>query len=279
MKYDGVGLRERSGTDMACRYPIILVHGLMVRHLRICRAFGKIGRVLEAEGHSVHIATHDGYGSIETNAEQLRDYISSVLEKTGAQKVHLIAHSKGGLDLKYMLKTYGMTERIASFTTLSTPHKGSVVASHIWKLPMWIKKIINFFINTFYRIIGDKHPNAMKACDQLRYSDDTNESLDYLDGIYCQSYSATMRRERDSFIMAIPHRIHKKYGNPDNDGMVSRESAKFGNYRGDMLDISISHGQMVDFASRKHQRQKIYDFYRTMCRELEQIEAVPKEAQ
>lgn len=258
---------------MACRYPIILVHGLMVRHMRICKAFGKISRVLSAEGHDVYVATHDGYGGIETNAEQLRDYIASVIEKTGAEKVHLIAHSKGGLDLKYMLKNHGLTEKIASFTTLSTPHKGSVVASHIWKLPKWIKKIINFFINTFYRILGDKHPNAMKACDQLRYSDDTDESLEYLDGIYCQSYSATMKRGRDSFIMAIPHKIHKKYGNPDNDGMVSHESAKFGNYRGEMLDISISHGQMVDFASRKHQKQKIYEFYKNLCRELEEKEA------
>lgn len=262
---------------MACKYPIILVHGLMVRHMKLFRAFGRIERVLDEEGHDVYVATHDGYGSIETNAEQLRDYISDVLEKTGAKKVHLIAHSKGGLDLKYMFKTYGLSDRVASFTTLSTPHKGSVVASHIWKLPLWIKKVINFFINTFYRILGDKHPNAMKACDQLRYSDIDSEMPEYLNGVYCQSYSATLKRSRDCFVMAIPHKIHKKYGNPDNDGMVSRESAKFGNYRGDMLDISISHGQMIDFASKKHQKSKIYEFYKNMCRELEDIENSTKE--
>ena len=71
--------------------------------------------------------------------------------------------------------------------------------------------------------------------------------------------------------MAIPRRIYKKYEDEDTDGMVSHESSKFGNYRGEILDISISHGQMVDFASRKHQREKLYGFYRNMCRELEEM--------
>ena len=257
---------------MACKYPIILVHGLMVRHLWFCPAFGKIPRALREDGHSVFVANHDGYGSIETNALQLYKYITKVIEKTDAERVHIIAHSKGGLDIKYMLKTYGLTEKIASFTTLSTPHKGSVVASHIWKLPMWIKKIIGFFINTFYRIMGDKHPNAMKACDQLRYSEAEEEMPEYLKGIYCQSYSSTMKRGRDSLVMAIPHKIHRQHENPPNDGMVSHESAKFGNYRTDMLDIPLSHCQMVDFASRRHQKPKIYEFYKNTCRELEELE-------
>ena len=137
---------------------------------------------------------------------------------------------------------------------------------------MWIKKIIAFFINTFYRILGDKHPDAIKACDQLRDSKEGDaEFFDLFDDIYCQSYSATLKRGRDCFVMAIPRRIYKKYEDEDTDGMVSHESSKFGNYRGEILDISISHGQMVDFASRKHQREKLYGFYRNMCRELEEM--------
>ena len=257
---------------MACKYPIILVHGLMVRHFKRFRAFGRIEGILAGEGHDVHVATHDGFGSIETNAEQLRAFVIDVLEKTGAEKVNLVAHSKGGLDLKYMIKHFDMADKIASFTTLSTPHKGSAVASHIWRLPMWIKKIIAFFINTFYKILGDKHPNAIKACDQLRTSKEEDAELfDPFDNIYCQSYSATLKRGRDCFIMAIPRRIYKKYEDTDTDGLVSHESSKFGNYRGEILDISISHGQMVDFASRKHQREKLYGFYKNMCRELEEM--------
>ena len=257
---------------MACKYPIILVHGLMVRHMKRFRAFGRIEGEISKDGHDVYVATHDGFGSIEGNAEQLRVFILDVLEKTGKEKVNLIAHSKGGLDLKYMIKHFDMADKVASFTTLSTPHKGSAVASHIWRLPMWIKKIIAFFINTFYKLLGDKHPDAIKACDQLRDSKEGDAELfDLFDDIYCQSYSATLKRGRDCFVMAIPRRIYKKYEDEDTDGMVSHESSKFGNYRGEILDISISHGQMVDFASRKHQKEKLYGFYRSMCRELEEM--------
>ena len=57
----------------------------------------------------------------------------------------------------------------------------------------------------------------------------------------------------------------------DNDGLVSRESAKFGNYRGECLDISVSHAQIVDFASRKKQREKIFYFYKKLCEELAEM--------
>ncbi|MBQ9069961.1 MAG: hypothetical protein IJY23_01260 [Clostridia bacterium] len=256
---------------VACKYPVILVHGLMIRHTKRFKSFGKIENVLDNEGHNVYVSTHDGFGSIENNAEQLKEYVLKVLDETGAEKVNLIGHSKGGLDSKYLITHLGMEDKIASLTTLSTPHKGSIIASSIWKLPLWLKKIIAFFINTFYRILGDKHPDAMRACDQLRSVDESEETLGFSEKVYCQSYSTTLERGRDCFLMALPHKIYKHFENVDNDGLVSRESAKFGNYRGECLDISVSHAQIVDFASRKSQKEKIYDFYKKLCRELEEM--------
>ena len=260
---------EAEGDDgMACKYPIILVHGLMIKHFKRFRAFGKIEHVLDAAGHNVYVATHDGFGSIENNAEQLKEYIENVLKETGAEKVNLIGHSKGGLDSKYLITHLGMEDKIASLTTLATPHRGSIIASRIWLLPNWIKKTIAFFINTFYRILGDKHPDAMKACDQLRRVDESEETLGFSEKVYCQSYSTTLERSRDCFIMAIPRKIYHHYENIENDGLVSKESAKFGNYRGECVDISISHAQIIDLGSRKSQKEHIYSFYRRLCDEL-----------
>ena len=256
---------------MACKYPVILVHGLTLRHSKFRRAFGRIETVLDAEGHDVHVATHDGFGAIETNAEQLREFILEVMKKTGAKKVNLIAHSKGGLDSKYLITNLGMEEKIASLTTLSTPHRGSAIASLLWKLPKWIKSVIAFFINTFYRILGDKHPDAMTACYQLRSTDAAEETICFSDKVYCQSFSTTLERSRDCFIMAIPRKIYLRCENTDNDGLVSRESAKFGNYRGECLDISVSHAQIVDFAMRKKQKDKVFDFYKKLCEELSEM--------
>ena len=58
---------------MATKYPIVLVHGLSTKQLRLLNAFGKIGNKLEKAGNAVFIADNDGFGRIETNAEQLRD--------------------------------------------------------------------------------------------------------------------------------------------------------------------------------------------------------------
>ena len=85
--------------------------------------------------------------------------------------------------------------------------------------------------------------------------------IDFADKVYCQSYSTSLKRGRDCFIMALPMKIYKHFENTDNDGLVSGESARFGNYRGECLDISISHVQIIDLFSRRSQKEKIYAFY------------------
>ncbi len=254
---------------MATKYPIILAHGIAAKQLRIMNAFGRIGKKLEEAGYDVYVADTDGFGRIETNAEQLKEYILGVLRETGADKVNIIAHSKGGLDAKYMITELGMEDSVASLTTLCTPHKGSIIASSVWKLPGFMKKTLAFFINTFYRVfLHDKQPDALGACEQLRKVDESEETLAFSEKVYCQSYSSSLKRGRDCFIMALPMQIYKHFENTDNDGLVSGESARFGNYRGECLDISISHVQIIDLFSRRSQKEKIYAFYTGLCSEL-----------
>ncbi len=253
------------------KYPIILVHGLGVRHTKRIKAFGKIEKILDDAGYIVYVADIDGFGSIETNADQLKEFVLNVCEKENAEKVNLIAHSKGGLDSKYMITHLDMEEKIASLTTLCTPHRGSMIASWIWELPRWIKKIIAFFLNSFFKALGDSHPNSMRACEQLRKSDESEDTLRFSYKVYCQSYSTTLKRGKDCFLLGIPMKLYKHFEKTDNDGLVTAESAKFGNYRGDCLDISVSHAQIIDFFARRTQKEKVYDFYRRLCSELAEM--------
>ncbi len=257
---------------MQTRYPIVLVHGLAAKQLRIIKAFGRIEKELIKDGYSVFVANTDGFGSIEHNAEQLRIFVNRVLVLTGAEKVNIIAHSKGGLDSKYMITKLGMEDSVASLTTLCTPHKGSIIASKIWNLPMPIKKIIGFSIDMFYCVfLGDKHPDSLRACQQLREVDESEETLQFSYKVYCQSYSAGIEKAHHCFIMALPMKIHHHFEQPNTDGLVSKESAQFGNYRGECLDIPVSHVQIIDFFSKKSQKEKIYDFYRRLCQELSEM--------
>ncbi len=254
---------------MSCTNPIILVHGIVLKDIKFFKAFGRIERILKEQGHMVYTAKTDGFGTIETNAIQLKAFIEQVLKKHSAEKVNIIAHSKGGLDAKYMIQELNMHQKVASLTTLCTPHKGSQIASKILKLPKPIIKITAFWINLIYRIFGDKKPNAYQVCKELQSK--PVDTLLLSNDIYCQSYSTTLRRSRDDFIMGIPLIFSKHWEKEPSDGLVSNQSSCFGNYKGDCLEESISHSEIVDFMVNKRKKEKIYQFYISLCLELENM--------
>ena len=259
---------------MATKYPLVFVHGVMLKDIWRIKAFGKIEGILKKQGYSVFTSDHDGFGSIENNAEQIKAYIEKTLAATGAERVNIVAHSKGGLDTLYMIDRLGMGDKIASVTFLSTPHRGSSVAVMLYDLPRIIRGPVVFFINFWYRIFGDKKPDALTVCRQLRASKEDIVKLENLaahDGIYMQSFSTTLKRGRDDFVMGIPLMISKHYENIPGDGMVSVESSKYGEYRGDCTDISVSHSEIVGFMVKRKKKDKIYGFYISLAEELGQM--------
>ncbi|OEE67051.1 hypothetical protein A1OO_14915 [Enterovibrio norvegicus FF-33] len=66
-------------------------------------------------------------GTTATNAGILNRKIQTFLDELKADKVHIIAHSKGGLDTQN-LKALSPNFEIKSLSTFSTPHLGSVAA-------------------------------------------------------------------------------------------------------------------------------------------------------
>lgn len=256
---------------MQTKYPILLVHGIAVRDGRIFKTFGRIGKILRNEGYVVYTAKIDAFGSVENNAAQLKTQIEEILLANHTEKVNLIAHSKGGLDARYMMDELGMTGAVASLTTLCTPHRGSRMASAIYSRPRWFTKFLAFNLNFWYRIFGDKHPDALTVCRQLQLkTDDEIGDIPVPVGVYCQSYSCTMKRGRDDILMSAPLRFARRWGEEHTDGVVTAESAKFAEYRGDCIDDSVSHTEIMGLCSKKKKKQKIYAFYLSLCFELAQ---------
>lgn len=68
-----------------------------------------------------------GNASAAANAAELDTLITNYLLPLKAKQVHIIAHSKGGLDTQ-VLQASGPEYEILSLSTLSTPHLGSVAA-------------------------------------------------------------------------------------------------------------------------------------------------------
>lgn len=251
------------------KYPVILVHGIALKDSKVFRSFGKIDKKLKEQGYCVYVSRQDGFGTTANNAQQLKAEIERILQTENAEKVNLIAHSKGGLDCKYLISELCMEDKIASLTTLCTPHKGSPVASKIMKLPKFMLKFVAFWIDLWYKICGDKNPDSYAVCNELQKRDD--EPLAVSDKVFCQSFSTTMTNAKDNFVMSIPRLFFRQADNVENDGLVSVESAMFANYRGSCIDEPVSHGQIVDFMAPKSKRERIYAFYLQICKELEDM--------
>lgn len=254
---------------MKTNYPILLVHGFILKDFLIFNAFGKIPKILSSSGFCVYTSTNDGVGTIETNARQLKKQIEEILKKEKSEKINIIAHSKGGLDCEYMIKNLNMESKVASLTTICTPHKGSRIATSILKFPKWLLIITSKIIDFIYKISGDKKPNVLRAAKELRsnnnYAEDSNNISNK---VYFQSYSTVLEKGKDDLLMAVPFVLSKKHDTDESDGLVSKDSAKFGNYKGDCINGSISHTEIVDLMTTKKEKEKVYNFYKKICHEL-----------
>lgn len=116
------------------RAPIVLVHGVLgfsqltVGGHKIADYFRLIPDALRSAGHLVPAPPRmNPTGSIAERAQDLKNYLQNQND-TRDQKVHLVAHSMGGLDSRYMISKLGMADRVLSLTTISTPHHGSPLA-------------------------------------------------------------------------------------------------------------------------------------------------------
>jgi triacylglycerol lipase len=69
----------------------------------------------------------DPVGTIAQRSAQLLEQITEALPR---KRVHIIAHSAGGLDARHLVSPQGhnRSDLVASLTTISTPHRGTPVA-------------------------------------------------------------------------------------------------------------------------------------------------------
>ena len=254
---------------MKTKYPILLVHGIVIKDWKFVKCFGNIKKVLNQAGFDIETSKTDGFGTIENNANQLKKQIEEMLVKYNTDKVNIIAHSKGGLDSKYLIKELKMEDHVASLTTLCTPHKGSKIADKLLSLPKWIIKILEFWINLIYKVFKDENPNCLEVAKQFKKIDKIeDETQNFSDTVYCQSYSTTMKSSKDDFIMGIPFQFSKRLEKEKSDGLVSKSSSEFALYKGDCLDESVSHSEIIGYSLSKKKRKRIEEFYIKLCSEL-----------
>ena len=90
------------------KYPIMLVHGTGFRDRKHLNYWGRIPKALTEQGATVFYGQQDSWGSIEHNAGVLKDNLNKYIMETNIEKVNVIAHSKGGIEARYLISSLGM---------------------------------------------------------------------------------------------------------------------------------------------------------------------------
>lgn len=253
-------------------YPLLLVHGVGFRDLRYFNYWGRIPRLLMKNGATIYYGHQEAFGTIECNAQELAETIDRILSETGAEKVNIIAHSKGGLDARYLISTLGYGDRVASLTTISTPHRGSELLDYFHKLSDRTFRRLTDGFDRAFRKMGDTRPDAYTAANELsrEYAAVFNEQNPDDARVYYQSYTTVMKNMFSNAILSIPYLLMvRKAG--ENDGLVAIESAKWGNFRGVLRNRhyrGIAHGDIIDLQREDYRGFDVLETYVSIVSDL-----------
>jgi triacylglycerol lipase len=218
---------------MKHREPIVLVHGLFgFDEIKPTGTLGlayfrNIAKFLSEAGYCVPDPPRlRPAGTVVNRARDLKDYLDD-REETRHAKAHLIAHSMGGLDARCLISELDMAGRIASLTTIGTPHEGSPLAD-------WIalaSRPLDPLLGSLVRLLGFD-PDRLGGIGDLTIQAraDYNARVPDHPGVRYYTVAGRYAPER---ILGYPlgplgltcDLIQRQEG--DNDGLVSVASALF----------------------------------------------------
>ncbi len=157
---------------------------------------------------------------VADRARALRDAV----EALGAERVNLVAHSMGGLDARWYVGRLGGHRRVASLTTIATPHHGTYVAD--WGGLRVGRALAGWRRLADLGVDARAFPDLTRAACAIR-----NAAL--LDGPTVPTFSYGGARPWWAISVPLQMAFHvlQRVEGP-NDGLVSVESARFGTYLG-----------------------------------------------
>lgn len=264
---------DTNGQGARCRtkYPLILVHGVGSRDDWRVSYWGRVPEQLRAQGAKVYLGGQEAWGVLPRNAALLCRTIRRVLAQTGAQKVNIIAHSKGGLEARMAISQLGMAPYVASLTTISTPHRGSRAIDIFYKVPKALYQLAGLVVDGVFLVMGDSSPDFYRASRELSTYECArfNRENPEMPGVFYQSYAAVMAGGLSDPMFALTNPVISLLEG-ENDGLVSVRSARWKNFRGTIASSGyrgVSHMDIVD-RRRKERGFDSLEFYLNLVQEL-----------
>lgn len=268
-------LNESRRDDRICdtRYPILLVHGFFFRDSKILNYWGRIPGELERNGAVIFYGEHQSAAAVADSAQELEHRVHDVLRRTGAEKVNIIAHSKGGLDCRYAMDQLGMAPYVASLTTVSTPHRGCIYADYLLgKLSDKVQSGVSGAYNGLFKRLGDQQPDFLAAVRDLTATGCQRfEKMPAPEGVFCQSVGSVLEKgRRGNFPFNATYGYVKKFDGI-NDGLVAETAFEWGEKYTLVKTKSkrgISHTDMTDLNRENLPDFDVREFYVQLVADL-----------
>ena len=237
---------------------IILVHGILGFAKRFdIDYFRDLPDRFRAQGLRVFVPELDPTEGVEFRGAQLRQQIQAAAAAgtiDTTQKTHIIAHSLGGLDSRYILSPANPSRLqvpVRSLTTISTPHRGSPVADVIDNpqalspfphLPFAAgPDLLEPVLNALGISLNGLRSLTTSACQAF--------SEQYVDNPKVSYFSSTGSGRAGFPQASAPFFLFHQYlsaatGQP-SDGMVPVSSAQWGTF--DSSTWAGDHGEMIGY--------------------------------
>ena len=260
----------------ATKYPILMVHGVFFRDVRAFNYWGRIPQALEKNGAKIYYGCQQSADSVAGCAAELKAKIDEIVAKEKCGKVNIIAHSKGGLDSRYAISLLGAGDKVASLTTINTPHRGCQFADYLLsKVPESFKNGLADKYNAALKKLGDTKPDFIAAVTDLTASacEQMNSICEDVKGVYYQSVgSRSVSAMGGRFPLNLTYSFVKYFDGP-NDGLVSVESMKWGEkfiFAEPHGKRGITHGDIIDLNRENIKDFDVREFYVGIVKELKE---------
>ena len=258
----------------ATKYPILMVHGVFFRDFRYLNYWGRIPAELEKNGARIFYGNHQSAAAVADSGREIADRIQEVLAETGAEKVNIIAHSKGGLDSRYAMSQLGAAPCVASLTTVNTPHRGCEFADYLLNLiPEKQQLVVASAYNAALKKLGDDDPDFLAAVGDLTASAcaEFNKKVKDPEGVFIQSTGSCLKKPSGGrFPLDMTNRFVNLFDG-ENDGLVGHESFEWGSkyiYLSAPGSRGISHGDVIDLNRENIKGFDVREFYVDLVHDL-----------
>ncbi|MBI4517791.1 MAG: triacylglycerol lipase [Deltaproteobacteria bacterium] len=156
-------------------YPIVLAHGMagFDELFGVYEYWYNIPWALQDGGAKVYVTQVSQFNQTEQRGEQLLAQVKQIIAVSGKAKVHLIGHSHGGLDVRYVAAV--RPDLVASVTSVGSPHKGADLANYLRSHVSggsFTEDVLAYFANSLGTVLGllsgSSNPqDAVAALDSL----------------------------------------------------------------------------------------------------------------